>query len=528
LAQLREEPGEGEVNDPRMASMRNLISIFAATAFAATAFADNLLMKDGRYFEVPKLVAGQENFEVIYPHGVVRVPNHMVKESFIAASAGEYKPKDDEEAKKLAQGLVPHDGKWITKQARDAAIAKRTADAKAKFEEAKKHSEWKDRYKKSTAHFDFEYTVTPELGQKYMDMFEVYYATFAKTWNVKQPAGKKLKVCFYNNFQDYTRIGNAPGSLGYFRFVEPIELNFFYERRDERLTLDVLFHELNHYLFHLYTTGDNMLPAWIEEGMAEYYGASEWDPATKTMKLGVKQEGRLVALSDAIDGGELQDLPAMMSLPAIDALQYAWSWSLCHMLIENPKTKDKFIKFVQRMAQDEKLKHEVSPRNSAFTWVPPATQIDLFQKTLGIKDLAAFQKEWYDYIKAMKVESARGYHSAAMKYIQWDRPVRARIFLEKAVSAYADNPLTYLELGKLYHDEKKFDKAVAMFEKSIQLDPFNPAAYLRLGKARVELGGDEFKKQGQNEQLLAIDIDPYDPSLLFQLDSEVLAQIKSG
>lgn len=508
--------------------MRSSLLALAVFAFAPLAAADSVLLKDGRYFEVPKLTKVEGGFVAIYPNGNVKVAETKVKEYFISESGGEYKPKDEAEAKKVEQGLVPFEGKWITKQARDAALAKRTAEARARYEEAKKHSEWKDRYKKSTAHFDFEYTVTPEIGQKYMEMFEVYYATFAKTWSVKQPAGKKLKVCFYNNFRDYTRIGNAPGSLGYFRFVDPIELNFFYDRRDERLTLDVLFHELNHYLFHLYTSGNIMLPAWIEEGMAEYYGASEWDPNTKTMKVGVKQEGRLVNLHDVMDGGEYQNLQEMMSLPAIDALQYAWSWSLCHMLMENPKTKDKFIKFVQRMSQDGKLKRETSPRNSMFVWVPPAEQIDLFQKTLGIKDLAAFEKEWYEYIKSMKVESARGYHHAAMSCIQWDRPVRARMYLEKAISMYSENPETYVELGELYVREEKHAQAIPMFEKALEIDPFNPATYAKLGKAVRAGGSEDDKEKGKRLQLLAIDMDPYDSSLLFLLDDEVAAEIRSS
>ncbi len=504
------------------------IAFVSLLATASWAHADSLLFKDGRYFDVPKLVKAEKSFEVYYKNGIVRIDPRFVKEYFIDDSGGNYQPKDDEEAKKVAQGLVPYEGKWIAKTARDAAISKRIAENKARFDEAKKHSEWRDRYKKSTTHFDFEYTVTPELGQRYMDMFEVYYATFAKTWNVKQPAGKKLKVCFYNNFNDYTRIGNAPGSLGYFRFVEPIELNFYYDRRDERLTLDVLFHELNHYLFHLYTSNDIMLPAWIEEGMAEYYGASDWNSASKTMTVGVKQEGRLVALGDAIDGDEMQKLHDLMVLPQIDALQYAWSWSLCHMLMEDSKTRDKFRQFVQRMAQDAKLKHETSPRNSSFVWVPPDTQIDLFQKTLGIKDLAAFEKQWYDYIKAMKVESARGYFSAGMKYIQWDRPLRAASMLEKAAGMYSDNPQTFLELGKLYVADKKVEKAVPMLEKAIELDPLNPSAHVELGIALTKLGDAASKARGRSEQLLAIDIDPYDSSLLFKIDSDLLAEVKGN
>lgn len=490
-----------------------------------TASADSLFLKDGRYFDVPKLVPGDIHFEVHYTNGLVRIPKDMVKEYFVESAGSDYQPKNDDEAKKIAQGLVPYEGKWIAKKARDEKLAKKNADAKKKLEETKKHGEWRDRYKQATAHFEFEYTVTPEIATRYMDMFEVYYGNFAKEWGVKQPKGKKLKVCFYNNMEDYTRIGNAPGSLGYFRFVEPLELNFFYSRRDERLTLDVLFHELNHYLFHLYCDEGVQSPAWINEGLAEYYGASEWDATLKQMSVGHMQEGRLVNLMDAIDGGEMQDLRELMALPRIDALQYAWSWSLCHMMIHNPKYKDGFKKFVQRMCQDEKLKRETYPANSDFQWVTVEAQMDLFQKSLNIKDLDAFETEWYDYIKKMKVESARGYHSAAMNCVRWERPLRAIKYLEKAVGMYATNPGTYFELGELYVNDAKATQAIPMYEKSIELDPMNPEAHLKLGKALRKQADDASKERGRAEQLLAIELDPYDSSLVNSLDPDILIEL---
>lgn len=497
----------------------------AIALLASTAAADTVIFKDGRVFEVPKLAEGQKGLEAQYRHGAIPIDPALVKEWFSLGAGGEYLPKTDEEKKQVEAGMVPFEGRWIAKAARDRTIAERSTKAQARIDEFKKHQEWRDRYKGATKHFEFEYTVPPEISQRYMEMFEVYYDVFATQWKVSQPKGAKLKVCFYNNFEDYTRIGNAPGSLGYFRFVEPIELNFFYSRRDERLTLDVLFHELNHYLFHLYADPTIQMPAWCNEGMAEYFGASEWDPKTKKMKLGCIQEGRLVNLIDAMDGDEMQSLKGLMSEPRIDALQYAWSWTLCHMLMENPATRDKFKAYVAKVAKDKKLANEPYPANSNYTWVPPSRSIELFQKTLGIKDLDAFQQEWYAYIRKLKVESARGYYRAAMTCVQWDRPLRAISYLEKAVDLGTSDPGVYVELGKLYVRDQKPEKAIAAFERGIQLDPLNADMHLQLGKAHMKRTAEGSQEKGIEEQLLAVEIDPNDGELIWGLDPGVLEKV---
>ena len=103
------------------------------------------------------------------------------------------------------------------------------------------------------------------------------------------------------------------GVLGYFAPYAH-DLNFFYDRQRTSLTVDVMFHEGNHMLTHMIDE-HVWYPAWINEGMAEYYGASEWDPVQKKMTVGGIQSGRLAALWATVEESEkwqgLEDLIKM-------------------------------------------------------------------------------------------------------------------------------------------------------------------------------------------------------------------------
>ena len=501
--------------------------LLGAALLAGPATADTLFFKDGRFYEVPKLVETESGFDVHYDHGTVTVRKDLVKDWFIEQEGAAPEASNAEDQAKIDKGLVPFEGKWVPKSRRDGILKKRNEQSAAELEEYRKHQNWRDRYQIETKHFQFEFTVPLDVGQQYMDMFEVYYETFAKVWKIKQPRGKKLRVCFYNNRDDFTRIGNVSrGVLGYFRFVEPIELNFFYERRDVRLTLDVLFHELNHYLYHLYTKDNVHLPQWVEEGMAEYYGASKWDPTTKKMTVGELQEGRLVALMNEIDGGNMQDLRGLMSEPAINATQYAWSWTLCHMLMEDKRYRSKFIKYIEKLARG-KIKRAPNPRNVSFQMAPPTESIPTFQQMLGIKDLDAFEAQWYEYIKQLDVQTARGYHRAALFCKQWERPLRAGLYFKKAIEEYySDNPDTYREYGSLLIAQDEAVKAIPILESGIKLDPLNADLWHQLGRAYRKAGGEDNREKGKNYLILAHEIDPQDLGLLFGLDSDVLEAIE--
>ncbi len=477
----------------------------------ATAAADSIHFKDGRFFEVTKIEETEKGYKLIYDHGEVHVRKELVNTVLILDSTGSYVPKNDEEKAQVEKGLVPFEGKWVPKAERDKKLKEKADKARKEMEEARKHQEWRDRYLKETKHFKFEYTIPPAKAQEYQELMEVYFDTFMKKWKIKVDAkAPKAPVCFYHDEEYYYQVSGAPrGAIGYFRFVDPIELNFYYDRNDERLTLDVMFHETNHYLTYLINPKFNY-PPWINESLAEYYGASQWDPVKKSMSVGHIQEGRLVVLQDAIAGEEWQGLEDMMKMPDFSALHYAWGWSFVHMLMESKKYSQPFQNFYIALSTAKDVKRV--PYQGDMVQCEPDEVIKQFKKYLKVTDLKALEKEWHEYVKGLKLETHRGYEDAASWADRWAMPIKATRYYKTAIEKGTQNPITYDNFGDLLYRQGKHDEAIPMYEKAIDLDPMNPYFYMHLGHAWVAKGD---KEKGEKLKKLAIDLDPNDAWLQF-------------
>ncbi|KAF0244139.1 MAG: hypothetical protein FD180_2800 [Planctomycetota bacterium] len=497
-----------------MKPLRFILPAVLAAASASPASADSLQLKDGRFVEATKIEATEGGYKIIYSSGDIFVKKDLVVLAQLSDSTGNYVPQNDEEKAKVEKGLVPFEGKWVSKADREKTVKKRSDDAKKAMDEAKKHQEWRDRYITETAHFKFEYTIPQAKGKEYMEMMETYFNEFTKKWGIKpDPKGAKLPVCFYHDDEAYYQVSGAPyGAIGDFRFVAPIELNFYYDRNDERLTLDVMFHETNHYLTHLLNPKFDY-PAWVNESLAEYYGASTWDPKTKKMSVGNIQEGRLCVLLDAIAGDEWQGLEEMIRMQEFSALQYAWGWSFVHMLMESKKYSAPFQKFYVSLSTDKNVKRV--PYQGDMVKCEPDEVIKWLKQYLGVKDMKALEKEWYDYVKTLKLESHRGFEEAAQWAERWGLRIKAGRYYKTAVEKGTQNPITYDDYGQWLMRDSQTDEAIKMLEKACELDPMNPYFYLHLGAAWVDKGD---KEKGEKLKKLALELDPTDPQLAWQVN----------
>jgi len=489
----------------------------AALAFSAGgASADTLRLKDGRLCDFAKIARAEGGFKIPFKNGDVFVPAAMVAEAVLLSPEGDYIPANDEEKAKVEKGLVPFDGKWIPKAQRDRLLKERAEKAKARMEDLKKHMEWRNRYMAQSAHFKFEYTIAPDIFDTYRDFLEAYFTIFAKKFKIGMPAkgDGRLKVCFYHDAEYYYQVSGAPrGAIGYFRFVEPIELNFFYDQGDVAETQDVLFHECNHYLVHLINP-KFVYPHWLAEGMAEYYGASSWDPAKKELKSGLLQEGRIVVLMDAIAGNEWQKLEDLIRMQDFGGLHYAWAWSLVHMLMENPKTAPAFQGFFLNLALGKGVKR-VDCGNGMQT-VAPDEAISLFKAALKIKELSDLQSEWFDYVKKLEVKTGRGYALAGNWAMQVDLKHRAIRYFKTSLEKGEIKASTYDRLGRLLVDKEMIKEGIEAYRKAVELDPLCARTYMRLGNALARQKGEENEKEAERLMLLALELDPDDPYLKFE------------
>jgi tetratricopeptide (TPR) repeat protein len=473
----------------------------------SAARADILCLKDGRIINGPAMNRNEGGIEVIFKNGTVFVPSALVMEAIIEG-ASTFVPETDLEKKQVAKGLVPFQGRWMSPAKRGKEIDRYIARRRAAIADEEAHRLWRNRRKEKTKHFEFEYSVPQHIFERFRDLMEAYFTTFAKDWNVRQPKLLgRLKVCFYIDRETFAQIGGAGGgTAGYFRFVEPMELNFYYDRLDTSFTEEVMFHETNHYLTKLLNVDFNY-PHFPGESLAEYYGASTYDPKKKKIITGRIQEGRLTGIKTDIAAGKLMTLEKLVTTERMYE-HYNWGWSLVHFLMNDSRYTKKFQKFAISLAKDKKVKRTTS---RGLTTVRGDEIFRTFKRFLGLKkkeDVARLENAWHNYVaEKLKLVTPRGKVKAAVAAMGGypSRPIRAKRLFEEAIAEGSENPIAFHKYAELLSNDDRHDEAIAMWKRAISFDPLNPQFYARLGRALAKKGD---KEEGTRLMKLAIEIDP--------------------
>lgn len=469
---------------------------------------DILCLKDGRIFEGLQMESQPDGGLLIhFENGDVKVPQALVLEALVNGEST-YEPTTPEEKEKWEQGLVPYEGKWVKPDKRQREIEKRVKDLLANIEEMQAYRLWRNRRTEKTAHFEFEYTVPQHVFEEFRDLMEAYFSEFARTWRIKMPKDGRLKICFYRSREDFHQISAASGGVvGYFRFVKPWELNIFHERTDRVFTEQVMFHEANHYLQKLLDPEVNM-PHFPGESIAEYYGASQYDPATGKITTGMILDGRLTEIQNDIAADNLLGLKEMI-LSDEDYKHYTWGWSLVHFLMNDARTQKQFVKFAMALVRGK----DVERRKGSWNLYDVSTEEvwAAFQRYMGLKDdadVTRMQEAWHTYVKEhLQLVTARGLEKAAMAAARQypPRPLRARRLFEEAIAKGTGNPLTFHQYAELLAREDKYADALAMWQKAVDLDPLNASFYASMGRTMTLQGK---AREGKVLIALAREIDP--------------------
>lgn len=467
---------------------------------------DVLVLQDGRIFDGVDLERTEEGIVIHYEHGDVSVPAEMVLDALIEDQAT-WEPTTDEEREKFEQGFVPFEGKWMSLKRRDALIEDRIEEKRLMVEDIKAHQLWRDKHEKATRHFLFQYTVPEHLFAPYRDKMEAYFTAFAKDWRVKQPKKPgKLPVCFYNDRQYFQQVSGAGGGvIGYFRFVTPIELNFFFDRLDPELTEAVMYHETNHYLQSLIDP-DFAYPHFPGESLAEYYGASHYDPDTKKFTTGLVQEGRLAEVKQDVLADEMMGLEEMI-LDERTYEHYTWGWTLVHFLMSDKKNAKRFQSFVLELAKGKGVQRESMGFGTLRTVRGPEL-LRVFKDELGLRDDEDFtqlEADWHAYVRDnLDFVSHRGLERAAIAAASAGMTIKGRRLFQEAVDAGTQNPMTFHHYAELLEREGDRGAAIAQWRRAIELDPLEAEFRLSLGQA-LHAQGD--KEDGLRTMRLALEMD---------------------
>ncbi len=482
--------------------MRRAFRWIAPCLLAAPVAADVLVLVDGRVVEERELARAEGGIEVRFPSGTVLVPDALVHLALIEGEP-DPAPRDDAEREKYAKGLVPLEGEWVPRKRRDELLARRVAARKAEIADNLAHCEWKDRRRAETKNFRFEYTVPQHVFEGYRDRMEAYYQVFAKEWRIKPPEAGKLSVCFYASPKEFYRTSGADyGVLAYFRFVEPYDLNLFYERLDPTLTEQVLYHEANHYLQKLIDETFSY-PHWPGEALAEFYGASLWDPAKQKLTVGLLQEGRLAEIQDDIARGEWMGLGRLIGEELYE--HYTWGWSLVYFLMNDPRHQDAFKRFFLGLAGGRDVKR--TPMAFGLMTVEPPDVATAFRKYLRVESAKAFaelERDWHRHVEEqLGALSTRGLELAAVKALSTGRKLRAKRLFEEAIAAGSKNPQLFHKYALLLEKDER-GKALEMARRTVELDPLTGSYWFALGHLLEK----QDRAEAERLKKLAREIDP--------------------
>lgn len=490
---------------------------------------DVLVLRDGRILEGHALERVADGVVVHFKHGDVHVAADLCEEVLIENDVLE--PASEEERSEMAKGRVRFEGKWMSTARRDQIIEKRLEQRRDEIQDLLEHSHWGQRQFEESRYFAWEHVLPRHVFSRYSSLMDAYFKQFAKDWKIKAPKkNDKLLVCFYKDMEEMAQVGGAGGGvLGYFRWVEPLELNFFYERLDPGFTEEVMFHEANHYLQSLIDENFTY-PHFPGESLAEYYGASRYDEESERVETGMVLESRLVEVQADVLRDEMMSLERLVSTEDLYE-HYNWGWSLVHFLMSDDKTAAVFKKFMVGLAKDRKVKRISVGIGGIRTCEAPAVW-DYFKECFdleSLEDVRALERAWQEYVHGqLEFVSAIGKSRAAERALTEGRRLRAKRLFEESLAAGGDrNPLILHRAAKFHLSQKNRARAIELWRQAVALAPIEAEFYAWLGGAMRDSKGDE--EEGLRLQLLALEIDPSNAKAKLDIDlAELAAEGEDG
>ena len=224
-------------------------------------------------------------------------------------------------------------------------------------------------------HTDLEPDLAREAGIRMTKMAEEYYE---RTKDFSGQINRKFPFYLYRTPADYMKAGGIPGSAGFFDGNRLVALA---SDRPGRGTWHVVQHEGFHQFADAVIGGQ--IPVWVNEGLAEYFGASVF--TGDGFVTGLIPPGRLKRIKQEIREDRFRPLPDMMVMTlrewngGLSLVNYDQGWSMVHFLAhaEGGKYQGAFADFMGAIG---------ARRPYVAAWV------DIFGR-----DVSDFERKWKDY-----------------------------------------------------------------------------------------------------------------------------------
>ncbi|HIG87138.1 MAG TPA: DUF1570 domain-containing protein [Planctomycetes bacterium] len=494
------------------------LSLF--TLLIPAAQADRVVTIDGRVIEVDRIRERPEGGYILeFANGTIEVPGHIkFKAVEMAWDPNEYKPKNDNERDKLAQGFVRFDGKWISKSAYKNMLRKASEASAKRATAMAAYSNWKTAPSKESKHFIVKSNTSPELLEYYSDLMESYYKLMDKRIGIKPTPSlrrAKMQVNIFKSRAEFSRLKKTPpGVAGYFSPLEQ-ELNFYHDYQEPAITNWVSLHECTHLLTYL--IDPQFRPQiWINEAVADFFGSSDIkiDKRGKiSITPGKIQTDRVLTVQQALADDKaiaLEDL-FMIERSDFQAFEYAHAWSFVYFLnnFDDGVYSKKFARFFRELYTRKGVEYKSIPsygKEGTGFQVQPEVIRSFLLKKLGVKDVALLESNWHNFIGDIEINAPEARLKRGLRAVQNRKVEEALPDLTAAIDAgladaraYASRARALASIGMFLEEgepaeepddgmtrSERMDLALEDIDKAIELDPLN-ASY-RFDKGMLLLG----------------------------------------
>lgn len=329
---------------------------------------------------------------------------------------------------------------------------------------------------------------------------ETFRQVFAKS-NLTSPIQTNVVVfksdSSFKNFKPKRADGKTDNFVaGYFQPGEDVNYITLSTEGEDAETFSTIFHEYIHSIIDT-NFGKSSVPAWFNEGLAEYYSTFQMEDDIKA-KVGLPLGRHIMLLQQS----QFMPLDKLFNISNYQLHQtgdhsrsifYAESWALLHYLIQGGKTDalEKFLNLLTAGVSSNKAFQD------AFQISPTQMEADLSKYVTKTKynyiQVAFKSKLVFDsQMQVSPLDDAASNAYLGDLLYHTNRSDDAEPFLLNALKLQPESGMANITLGMVRIRQRKFTEAKQFLEKAIAGDPKNHLAFFRYAYLLSREGLDEF------------------------------------
>ncbi len=333
--------------------------------------------------------------------------------------------------------------------------------------------------------------------EQFRETFRLLFANMNLTSSIPTNVIVFKNNSSYKNFKPKRADGRIDNEIaGFFQPGEDVNYITLSAEGEEGQTFSTIFHEYVHFIVNT-NFGKSEVPAWFNEGLAEYYETFVIE-ADQKVKLGLLQNRHLPLLQQ----NKLIPLGSLFNTSNYQLLQtgghsrsmfYAESWALVHYLIQSGKSDGlgKFLTALLRDVPAEKAFQDAFQTNYAQM----ENDLDRYvrQNRYQYHEFTFKNKLIFDSdMRTLPLDDAASNAYLGDLLYHTNRAADAEPYLLAALKLQPDSSMANTTLGMVRLKQRKFNEAKASLEKAIAGDQKNHIAFFRYAFLLSREAHDEF------------------------------------